>query len=263
MAFQIIGAYPTPPQKVAVTSGQSVAVGDLVRLVSNRVRDATSGGSGDWLGLALQAGTGDAGGTVEVLVAPISASTQLRTAWATAALPGANLDLASGGAGVTTNSNGDFVVLSQSGGYVIVTALAKRISQEADSAKADKVTSAVNGNFAGLNASGNLTDSGSAASTFAVASKAADRLYYATGVGLAGAGDITITSKTSGVTPAIGDKIVGAVGFVTATGVHLAVADQPAIGTAFSATLGTAGVVSQLVGSLNANSYIFQILRQS
>lgn len=41
------------------------------------------------------------------------------------------------------------------------------------SAKADKVTSATNGNFAGLDANGNLTDSGSKASDFATAAQGA------------------------------------------------------------------------------------------
>lgn len=39
-----------------------------------------------------------------------------------------------------------------------------------DTGKADKVSSATNGNFAGLNSSGNLTDSGKKASDFAAAS---------------------------------------------------------------------------------------------
>jgi predicted RecA/RadA family phage recombinase len=56
-------------------------------------------------------------------------------------------------------------------------------------AKADKVSGAVSGNFAGLNASGNLTDSGSKAADFAAAAHAATHIT--------GGGD-TVASAVSG-----------------------------------------------------------------
>lgn len=88
----------------------------------------------------------------------IHVTTSDKTAW------GAKYDLPSGGIPKTDLASGVQDSLD----------LADSALQAADIAgKADKVTSAVNGNFAGLDANGNLTDSGSKAADFATAAQGA------------------------------------------------------------------------------------------
>lgn len=83
-----------------------------------------------------------------------------------------------------------------------------------------------------------------------------DNVYQITFVGAAAAGSITPTSKTTGVTPAIGDKMLFVSGVVTATGVPVT---MPDIGTDLAALLidDTGAKINQLSASdLSANTYV-------
>ena len=75
--------------------------------------------------------------------------------------------------------------------------------------KADKVTSATDGDLAGLDANGNLTDSGIAASTVATKTEVAAKVDKTTKVnGMTLTGDITITDITGNAgTASVADKV--------------------------------------------------------
>lgn len=86
---------------------------------------------------------------------------------------------------VNENQNGSIDTLNEIAAWIIndttgaakmaadITALQSAINAVDYSGKADKVSSATSGNFAGLDANGNLTDSGSKASDFATAAQGA------------------------------------------------------------------------------------------
>lgn len=92
-----------------------------------------------------------------------TASTIASLALADSALQGVDSTQQGSNVKVTLGTSGKNVTVS-----VDETALTSGLS-----AKADKVTSATNGNFAGLDANGNLTDSGSKASDFATTAQGA------------------------------------------------------------------------------------------
>lgn len=96
-----------------------------------------------------------------------TASTIASLALADSALQGVDTTQQGTNVKVTLGTSGKNVTVS-----VDETALTSGLS-----AKADKVTSATNGNFAGLDANGNLTDSGSKASDFATAAQGAKADY--------------------------------------------------------------------------------------
>ena len=78
---------------------------------------------------------------------------------------------------VNENNNGSIDTLNEIAAWIVsdTTGAAKMASDisSLSSGKADKVASATSGNFAGLDANGNLTDSGSKASDFATAAQGA------------------------------------------------------------------------------------------
>ena len=78
---------------------------------------------------------------------------------------------------VNENNNGSIDTLNEIAAWIVsdTTGAAKMAGDIASlsSSKADKVASATSGNFAGLDANGNLTDSGSKASDFATAAQGA------------------------------------------------------------------------------------------
>ena len=78
---------------------------------------------------------------------------------------------------VNENNNGSIDTLNEIAAWIVsdTTGAAKMASDisSLSSSKADKVASATSGNFAGLDANGNLTDSGSKASDFATAAQGA------------------------------------------------------------------------------------------
>ena len=78
---------------------------------------------------------------------------------------------------VNENNNGSIDTLNEIAAWIVsdTTGAAKMASDISDlsSNKADKVASATSGNFAGLDANGNLTDSGSKAADFATAAQGA------------------------------------------------------------------------------------------
>lgn len=78
---------------------------------------------------------------------------------------------------VNENNNGSIDTLNEIAAWIVsdTTGAAKMASDISalSSSKADKVASATSGNFAGLDANGNLTDSGSKASDFATAAQGA------------------------------------------------------------------------------------------
>ncbi len=86
-------------------------------------------------------------------------------------------------------------------------------------------------------------------------------IYQVTFVGSNGAGNITPTVKTDGATPAANHQILSLQGYVTATGVPVA---MPEIGTDFDAELtddaGTAKVVQASDTDLSDNTYTALIL---
>lgn len=105
MAFSVIN--PRPLVYYPVTSGQTVTAGCLVRLTSNAVRVAVTATTGI-VGVAVTEVTGD--GTLTVGVIPIDDSTLLRGPYAVATLPGAALQIATGGATLAALGNSDVVV---------------------------------------------------------------------------------------------------------------------------------------------------------
>ncbi|MBO7716082.1 MAG: hypothetical protein J6S85_21135, partial [Methanobrevibacter sp.] len=146
-------------------------------------------------------------------------------------------DLASNFDSTTTYAVGDYVIYNQdvyrctsahTGGWNVSDFTKVNIANEIksvkttvgglDSSKADKVTSATNGNFAGLNASGNLTDSGKKPSDFIEKSLTAglvkndgtiDTANYATKVSSATADDFaTLDSNGNIVDSGISKNIV-------------------------------------------------------
>ena len=78
---------------------------------------------------------------------------------------------------VNENNNGSIDTLNEIAAWIVsdTTGAAKMAGDIStlSSSKADKVASATSGNFAGLDANGNLTDSGSKASDFATAAQGA------------------------------------------------------------------------------------------
>lgn len=108
-----------------------------------------------------------------------------------------------GGGGGSIDSivmNGDAVTVT--GG---VADLGTVITQHQDiSGKADKVSNSTNGNFAGLNASGNLTDSGHNHSDYQAALVSGTNIKTVNSTSLLGSGDVSVGtySKPSGGIPA-------------------------------------------------------------
>lgn len=231
MAFQLLNPDTRYAVELAITSGQVVAAGDLVRLASGRVRRATSGGS-DLYGIALSGGTGDAGGTVLAKVQPIDNTSQLRTAYATVVAAGATLDIDGTASGVTTSSNADVLVQQQDDGYVVVQVLAARA-----------INSGVAGGLLSVNdmaaLQGALGTPGAsepfATFLYILGQLAGGKAYAFTAPGLAAPGNTTVTSKVTGISPAAGDKVIFAAHMVTADSTLLAIAQIGA--TDFDETL--------------------------
>lgn len=98
---------------IPIKSGVTLAAGVLVELDTGRADLLASGASGTGIGVCRVGGTGNAGGTVLATVDICGPNDVLETEWTTAAAPGDQLDIASGSAGVTTDSNHDVTVLAQ------------------------------------------------------------------------------------------------------------------------------------------------------
>lgn len=198
---------------IPITSGQSLSVGQLCRLVSNRVRAAVSAGS-DWVGLVASTSegptaTGDAGGTVTARFWVLPANALLVTKYATTAAPGDQLDLGSDAASLTTLSAGDFRVVNQdSDGETIVAPIQQRLLLPAIPA------SAITANQAA--AITNALGTPSASAPFGTVAAIAARIYQFTATGAAAAGNIAVTSLKSGITPAAGDIVLSVATYVTA-----------------------------------------------
>ena len=112
---------------IPIKSGVTLASGVLVEIDTGRADLLASGASGTGIGLCLVGGTGNAGGTVDATVQILGPGDVLETEWATTAAPGDQLDIASGSAGVTTDSNHDVTVLCQKNGIVNVVVLGSRM----------------------------------------------------------------------------------------------------------------------------------------
>lgn len=127
--------------------------------------------------------------------------------------------------------------------------------------KIDKIAGGTIGNIVLVAADGNVSDSGLAPS----AVKQATNIYKAVGTGVNGAGDITLTTLNPNFTPTAGDKVIGAVGFVTSSGACLTPANQPVIVTHIARDLGVGGVATQLVayGDQTLNYFVFDIVSMS
>lgn len=110
-------------------------------------------------------------GTVQTLTPGSSATA---TITGTAENPVLNLGIPKGDTGSASNMYGDTIDMSSSDSTKVATAIGR---------KADKVSSPTAGNFAGLDANGNLTDSGKAAADFVASNQGSANAGKALGIG--------------------------------------------------------------------------------
>lgn len=222
MAFKLLNeATYSLSDPIAITDGQTVEVGDILRLTSNRLRRAVSAGS-DWYGLCADtssgggSGTGNSGGTVTARVWVFRGTPpELMVPYTTAVNPGDYLDLNSGADGVEASSDVDFIVQQQDSAdtTVIVQPIAGRILNSGIPGgllSADDV--------AALQAALGTPSSSEPFGTFVytLGQLAGAKVYAFTATGSNGAGNVAVTSKVTGISPAAGDKIIFAAHMVTA-----------------------------------------------
>lgn len=170
--------YLTVGENGLKVSGVSTAISDAVNAAKTELKgtkaagdttDETIRGAKDYADAAVAAknvtATGDsyvsASASNNQVTVAATATTQASLALANSALQGVDSTPAGTNVKVTLGTNGKNVTVS-----VVETGLTDALAE-----KADKVNSATAGNFAGLDANGNLTDSGSKAADFATAAQ--------------------------------------------------------------------------------------------